>query len=202
MRLLTALLIGSCLTATGALAQSTGSYVMSDVSLPKSSQQSGNFRRGRVGWRSSSGRPRRPSPPPLPRMSSSTPRCSALDHRRYRCAGLLRSDPSDVRHHRFQARGDRWDREPISSGEGTFQGNNIAGLTVLTKDTAGLIESIRVYYRPYNVVVAFSADLAGRLAGEQDCRPLPRVSVTGASLTCPASAFLSPSFRPATAIPS
>jgi hypothetical protein len=40
MRLLTALLIGSCLTATGALAQSTGSYVMSDASLPSSSKQS------------------------------------------------------------------------------------------------------------------------------------------------------------------
>ena len=50
MRLLTALLIGSCLTATGALAQSTGSYVMSDASLPKSSQQSeGNLPPGH-GW--------------------------------------------------------------------------------------------------------------------------------------------------------
>jgi hypothetical protein len=55
--------------------------------------------------------------------------------------------------------------------EGTFQGNNIAGLTVLTKDAAGLIESIRVYYRPYNVVVAFSADLAGRLAGNMTVDP-------------------------------
>ena len=56
--------------------------------------------------------------------------------------------------------------------EGTFQGNNIAGLTVLTKDAAGLIESIRVYYRPYNVVVAFSADLAGRLAGNMTVDPI------------------------------
>src|SRR5580693_3088689 len=55
--------------------------------------------------------------------------------------------------------------------EGTFQGNNTAGLTVLTKDAAGLIESIRVYYRPYNVVVAFSADLAGRLAGNTTADP-------------------------------
>jgi hypothetical protein len=55
--------------------------------------------------------------------------------------------------------------------EGTFQSNNIAGLTVLTKDAAGLIESIRVYYRPYNVVVAFSADLGGRLAGNMTVDP-------------------------------
>jgi len=55
--------------------------------------------------------------------------------------------------------------------EGTFQGNNVAGLTVLTKDAVGLIESIRVYYRPYNVVVAFSADLAGRLAGSMTVDP-------------------------------
>ena len=36
--------------------------------------------------------------------------------------------------------------------EGTFQGNNIAGLTVLTRDAAGLIESIRVYYRPFRPI--------------------------------------------------
>jgi hypothetical protein len=146
MRLLTALLIGGCLTATGALAQSKaevqqmlddwaaafnedagkvamhyksdatlfppgndmlqgrqnaakpdeeikirepvaskirhlsvpqiGSYVMSDASSPRSSQQSeGNLPQGIVGWKSSSGRLPRPSPPPLPRMSSSMPRC-------------------------------------------------------------------------------------------------------------------------------
>jgi hypothetical protein len=46
-----------------------------------------------------------------------------------------------------------------------------AGLTVLTKDAAGLIESIRVYYRPYDVVVAFSADLAARLAGNMTVNP-------------------------------
>ena len=55
--------------------------------------------------------------------------------------------------------------------EGTFQGNSIAGLTALKKDAAGLIESIRVYYRPYNVVVAFSADLARRLAGNMTVDP-------------------------------
>ena len=41
MRLLTALLIGSCLTATGALAQSTGNYVMSGASA--SQQSKGNL---------------------------------------------------------------------------------------------------------------------------------------------------------------
>ena len=55
--------------------------------------------------------------------------------------------------------------------EGTFQGNNVAGLTVPTKDAAGFIESIRMYYRPYNMVVAFSADLAARLAGNMTVDP-------------------------------
>jgi hypothetical protein len=55
--------------------------------------------------------------------------------------------------------------------EGTFQGNDVAGLTVLTKDAARLIESIRVYYRPYSAVVAFSADLARRLAGNMTVDP-------------------------------
>jgi hypothetical protein len=76
--------------------------------------------------------------------------------------------------------------------EGTFQGNDVAGLTVLTKDAAGLIESIRVYYRRSR----------GSIGREHDCGPLLGVSVTGASVTRPASAVLSPSFQPGTAIPS
>jgi hypothetical protein len=31
--------------------------------------------------------------------------------------------------------------------EGTFQGHDVAGVTVLTKDAVGLIESIRLYHR-------------------------------------------------------
>ena len=55
--------------------------------------------------------------------------------------------------------------------EGAFQGHNVAGMTVLTKDAAGLIESIRLYHRPYDMVIAFSADLAGRLAGKMAVDP-------------------------------
>ena len=50
--------------------------------------------------------------------------------------------------------------------EGTFQGHSVAGMTVFMKDTAGLIENIRLYHRPYDMVIAFSADLTGRLAGK------------------------------------
>ena len=55
--------------------------------------------------------------------------------------------------------------------EGTFQGHSVAGMTVFTKDTAGLIESIRLYHRPYDMVIAFSTDLAGRLAGKMTVNP-------------------------------
>ncbi len=55
--------------------------------------------------------------------------------------------------------------------EGTFQGHRVAGMTVFTKDTAGLIESIRLYHRPYDMVIAFSTDLAGRLAGKMTVDP-------------------------------
>jgi hypothetical protein len=50
--------------------------------------------------------------------------------------------------------------------EGTFQGKPIAGTTILTKRNKGPIESIRLYHRPYDQVVAFSAELAVRLEGK------------------------------------
>jgi hypothetical protein len=85
--------------------------------------------------------------------------------------------------------------------EGTFQGNNVAGLTVLTKDAAGLIESIRVLPALQCGGRVFGRS-RGSIGREHDCGPLLGVSVTGASVTRRASAVLSPSFRPATAIPS
>ena len=63
--------------------------------------------------------------------------------------------------------------------EGTFQGHDVAGVTVLTKDAAGLIESIRLYHRPYDMVIAFSADLAGRLAGKMTVDPFARSASRG-----------------------
>jgi hypothetical protein len=44
-------------------------------------------------------------------------------------------------------------------------------MTVFTKDTAGLIESVRLYHRPYDMVIAFSTELAGRLAGNMTVDP-------------------------------
>jgi hypothetical protein len=47
--------------------------------------------------------------------------------------------------------------------EGTFEGRDVAGATVLTRNAAGMIESIRLYHRPYDLVLAFSTELARRL---------------------------------------
>jgi len=52
--------------------------------------------------------------------------------------------------------------------EGRFAGRAIAGTTILAHDAEGAIESIRLYHRPYEQVVAFSAELARRLAGKVD----------------------------------
>ena len=48
--------------------------------------------------------------------------------------------------------------------EGEFAGRGVGGTTILALDAAGLIESIRIYHRPYEQVLAFSAELALRLA--------------------------------------
>ena len=50
--------------------------------------------------------------------------------------------------------------------QGRFAGRDIAGTTILAHNAAGTIESIRLYHRPYEQVIAFSADLARRLAGK------------------------------------
>jgi hypothetical protein len=52
--------------------------------------------------------------------------------------------------------------------EGKFQGKNIAGTTVLAFDENGLIESIQLYHRPYEQVIAYSAELGRRLKGKID----------------------------------
>jgi hypothetical protein len=54
--------------------------------------------------------------------------------------------------------------------EGRFAGRGIAGATILAHQADGLIESIRLYHRPYDQVTAFSADLARRIAGKVDSR--------------------------------
>jgi hypothetical protein len=52
--------------------------------------------------------------------------------------------------------------------EGRFAGRKIAGTTILAHNAKGAIESIRLYHRPYEQVIAFSIELANRLAGKVD----------------------------------
>jgi hypothetical protein len=54
--------------------------------------------------------------------------------------------------------------------EGRFAGREIAGATILAQNAKGSIESIRLYHRPYEPVILFSAELARRLA----CKVAPR----------------------------
>jgi hypothetical protein len=57
--------------------------------------------------------------------------------------------------------------------EGRFGGRAIAGTTVLAHNADGKIESIRLYHRPYEQVIAFSAELAHRLTGKVDPQTFP-----------------------------
>lgn len=47
--------------------------------------------------------------------------------------------------------------------EGVFQGAPVAGVTVLSKDSSGLIEHVRLYHRPAGQVLAFAKELQRRL---------------------------------------
>jgi hypothetical protein len=57
--------------------------------------------------------------------------------------------------------------------ESRFAGREIAGTTILAHNAEGAIESIRLYHRPYEQVIAFSAELAHRLAGKVDPKTFP-----------------------------
>ena len=52
--------------------------------------------------------------------------------------------------------------------EGKVFGEDVAGTTILTRNDAGLIESVQLYHRPLNIVVRFSAELRRRLQGKLD----------------------------------
>jgi hypothetical protein len=52
--------------------------------------------------------------------------------------------------------------------EGKVFGLDVCGATVLTRDAAGLIESILLYHSPRHVLARFSAELEGRLSGKVD----------------------------------
>ena len=52
--------------------------------------------------------------------------------------------------------------------EGEAFGMPVSGSTTLTRNAAGLIESIRLHHRPLSMVVRFSAELGRRLHGQVD----------------------------------
>jgi hypothetical protein len=52
--------------------------------------------------------------------------------------------------------------------EGKVFGIDVCGATILTRDDAGLIQSIRLYHSPLHVIVGFSAELGKRLSGKVD----------------------------------
>jgi hypothetical protein len=49
--------------------------------------------------------------------------------------------------------------------EGKVFGLDVRGATILTRAPAGLIESIRLYHAPLDVLTRFSAELESRLSG-------------------------------------
>jgi hypothetical protein len=46
--------------------------------------------------------------------------------------------------------------------EGVYQGKEISGATILTYDSTGAIERIRLFHYPYDQLNAFSAELVRR----------------------------------------
>lgn len=83
--------------------------------------------------------------------------------------------PVDVRRFFEASRGMydaiRFTHETASDGrtclewEGSFQGADIAGTTILAFNADGLVESIQLYHRPYGQVVAYATELGRRLKG-------------------------------------
>jgi hypothetical protein len=61
-------------------------------------------------------------------------------------------------------------RKTYLEWEGRAFGKVVAGTTILTRDEAGLIQSIRLYHRPLEVLLQFSKELERRLAGKLDPR--------------------------------
>ena len=50
--------------------------------------------------------------------------------------------------------------------EGKAFGKSVGGSTILTRNEAGLIQSIQIYHRPLPMVLQFSAELENRLKGK------------------------------------
>jgi hypothetical protein len=52
--------------------------------------------------------------------------------------------------------------------EGKAFGKDVGGTTILARNEAGLIQSIRLYHRPLQIVLQFSVELGKRLKGKID----------------------------------
>jgi hypothetical protein len=63
-------------------------------------------------------------------------------------------------------------RKTYLEWEGSAFGRDVGGATVLTRDGTGLIESIRLYHRPLQMVLEVSKELAKRLKGKVNPRLL------------------------------
>ena len=50
--------------------------------------------------------------------------------------------------------------------EGIAFGKSVGGSTILTRNKAGLIQSVQIYHRPLPMVLQFSAELENRLKGK------------------------------------
>jgi hypothetical protein len=59
-------------------------------------------------------------------------------------------------------------RKTYLEWEGKAFGNDVAGTTIITRDEAGLVQSVRLYHRPLPALLKFSDELAKRLHGRVD----------------------------------
>src|SRR5580658_10072424 len=59
-------------------------------------------------------------------------------------------------------------RKTYLEWEGKAFGKDVAGTTTITRDDAGLIQSIRLYHRPLPILLQFAEELAKRLHGKAD----------------------------------
>jgi pimeloyl-ACP methyl ester carboxylesterase len=59
-------------------------------------------------------------------------------------------------------------RKTYLEWEGKAFGKDVGGTTILTRDEAGLIQSIHLHHRPLQMVVQFAQELAKRLKGKVD----------------------------------
>jgi hypothetical protein len=59
-------------------------------------------------------------------------------------------------------------RKTYLEWEGRVFGRDVGGTTILTRGATGLIENIRLYHRPLQIVIEFSKEVSKRLKGKVD----------------------------------